>query len=116
LKIKRLKTTKKSNGQNRNNTNYKSIKVEGPEDFKEDVHQNKKHLAARIVSWIETQIKFTKMKNNKITASIAIDEQKKIMGGVEIVPKPRPKTIIDQILESMKPTPTIPIMSTIQIF
>jgi len=56
------------------------------------------------------------MKNHKITASIAIDEQGKIMGGVEIVPKPRPKTIIDQILESMKPTPTIPIMSTIQIF
>lgn len=70
----------------------------------------------RVIGRIKLQVKIKKMKNHKITASIAIDEQGKIMGGVEIVPKPRPKTIIDQILESMKPTPTIPIVSTIQIF
>ena len=110
MKIKRLKTTKKSNEQYQNNTNYKSFKVQGPKDFKEDVHQNKKHLATRIVSWIETQIKFTKMKNHKITASIAIDEQGKIMGGVEIGPKPRPKSIIDQFKDGLKPTPTIPVV------
>jgi hypothetical protein len=48
------------------------------------------------------------MKNQTITASITIDVQGKIMGGVEIGPKPRPKSIIDQIKDGMKPTPTIP--------
>ncbi len=56
------------------------------------------------------------MKNHKITASIAIDEQGKIMGGVEIVPKPRPKPIIDQIKDIFKPTPTFPVEPTIVSF
>ena len=49
------------------------------------------------------------MKNDKVTASIALDEQGKIMGGVEVLPKPRPKTIINQIKDSFKPTPTFPV-------
>ena len=56
------------------------------------------------------------MKNHKITASIAIDDQGVIMGGVEIGPKPRPKSIIDQIKEGMKPTPTIPIIPNVFIY
>jgi hypothetical protein len=50
------------------------------------------------------------MKNQKITASITIDVQGKIMGGVEIGPKPRPKSIIDQFKDGLKPTPTIPVV------
>lgn len=53
------------------------------------------------------------MKNQKITASIDIVAQGKIMGGVEIGPKPRPKSIIDQIKDGMRPTPTIPIITII---
>jgi hypothetical protein len=59
-------------------------------------------------------VKITKMKNRKMTASIAIDEQVRIMGGTEI--KPRPKSIIDQIKDGMKPSPTIPIIPTIIAF
>ncbi len=47
------------------------------------------------------------MNNQTKTASIAIDEQGKIMGGLEI--RPKSKSIIDQIKEAMKPTPTIPL-------
>jgi len=53
------------------------------------------------------------MKNYKITASISIDEQGKIMGGTEIGPKPKPKTVIEQIKDSLKPTPTFPILPVI---
>ena len=69
----------------------------------------------RVIGRIKLQVKIKKMKNHKITASIAIDEQGKIMGGVEIVPKPRPKTIIDQILESMKPTQMAAIEKVLKI-
>ena len=54
------------------------------------------------------------MKNQKITASIAIDEQGKIMGGSDV--RPRPKSIIDRIKDSLKPTPTIPITTTVFSF
>jgi hypothetical protein len=54
------------------------------------------------------------MKNQKITASIAIDEQGKIMGGSDV--RPRPKSIIDRIKDGLKPTPTIPITPTVFSF
>jgi hypothetical protein len=46
------------------------------------------------------------MNNQPNTTSITVDEQGKIMGGLEI--RPKLKSIIDQIKESMKPTPTVP--------
>ena len=54
------------------------------------------------------------MKNQTNTASIALDEIGKIIGGLEI--KPKSKSILDQIKDSFKPTPTIPIPTIIYKF
>jgi hypothetical protein len=51
------------------------------------------------------------MKNHKMTASIALDEQGKIMGGSDV--RPKSKSFIDSIKNVLKPTPTIPIIPTI---